>query len=319
MLKEFSKKILTIEFEVTNRELQYVLKSKNELDNIIFNSNSIISIKKEIKNSILRFSGVDNNLINEAIEKIKKIIRKAYFEDEFPLFDYVTEKELSKIATDFDVCLTIANDKIVIKGFLDQIYLVKSKLLSLSIQGKTVIYPKEWIKVHGNLTIFEIEKNTIEYKDINDEILKSNQNVEIIKIERIQNKFLWKLYQQRKKLLSSKFENLNEKWLFFGTKYAELEKIYDNIKSSNADDFLHFSDSAMYIMSNYSFQSEDKSKESIFFSRVDLGQIIEKTDSISKPIEHYKSIVSRENGFNIYVVSDSLRAYHQYLITFKKN
>ena len=88
---------------------------------------------------------------------------------------------------------------------------------------------KDWepMEDNQNLKLVQVLNNTQEYNNINNEISKSLPNSNILKIERVQNKWLWKCYKNKIQFLIEKGVEENEKWLFHGTRTIEPEKIYN--------------------------------------------------------------------------------------------
>ncbi len=70
-----------------------------------------------------------------------------------------------------------------------------------------------------------VSKDSAEWNEISDKILKPK----IVKIERIQNTWLWETYQTSEKRLSNKNDSVtNEKMLFHGSSKIEPKKIYNS-------------------------------------------------------------------------------------------
>ena len=72
-----------------------------------------------------------------------------------------------------------------------------------------------------NFKMDQLDGNSDEFKKINTHFKQTLPNSTIIKIERMQNKWLWKLYAKSVALLKEKSSDENEKYLFHGTRANE--------------------------------------------------------------------------------------------------
>ena len=197
-----------------------------------------------------------------------------------------------------------------------------------------VNYPEEWepMEENENLKLVQVLKDTKEYNDIHNEISKTVPNPNILKIERVQNKWLWKCYLNRKKLLREKGVEENEKWLFHGTRTTQPEQIYNgefgfDTRHSNAGSYgvgIYFAVNASYSKPGYCYRNKDGSL-SFFYVKVALGDTIainpnpairippEKPKKNNFAVERYDSV---NGGNQMYIVYENSRAYPHYYITF---
>ncbi|XP_057308682.1 protein mono-ADP-ribosyltransferase PARP11-like [Hydractinia symbiolongicarpus] len=163
--------------------------------------------------------------------------------------------------------------------------------------------------------------------------------ITVTKIERVQNKWLWRKYCLQKKLMIEKNgkNNVNEKLLFHGTRKNKPVLIW---KGENSFDLRHchvgnwgkgayFAEKAAYSI-NYAYES-GSGEDQIFMANVLTGFNIQmkgdkslqlppvkETDS-NGIIVRYDSVSGLSWGYKIYVLYQLDVAYPSYLITYKKN
>ena len=85
--------------------------------------------------------------------------------------------------------------------------------------------PKYWDKMKGNEGLVTIDPKSKEYAQVLRHFRKTS-NKTIVRIERCQNKFLWRRYQAKKISMMTKNKGvINERVLFHGTRATPPEKI----------------------------------------------------------------------------------------------
>ena len=94
---------------------------------------------------------------------------------------------------------------LVIKGLPDAINKIKATFLEISTQNQNILYPVEWSPMENeNLKICLLSQDSPEYKNIYTKVSKSVPSPNIVKIERIQNRWLWKDYINKTNFLKEK-------------------------------------------------------------------------------------------------------------------
>ncbi len=89
--------------------------------------------------------------------------------------------------------------------------------------------PAHWDPQVEKCELKPVTKRSSEWNEISDMMQKISFKVEITKIERIQNTWLWETYQMSKKRMSDKNDGvINEKKLFHGPKENKPKDIYDS-------------------------------------------------------------------------------------------
>ncbi len=207
--------------------------------------------------------------------------------------------------------------------------------------------PNTWEKQSSKCELKNVMRGTIEWKNIEDKMLKPNFSIKIMKIERIQNTWLWELYQLSKKRMSEKNNGeVNEKSLFHGTRLTVPKDIYDSEQGFDNrlaskgwwGEGTYFAESAKY-SDGYAHALEDGHKQ-MFLVQVVTGipcELSTLDQSLKAPPkkedhdslftllyapkfegERYDSVTGLSINSKIYVIYELGRVYPAYLITYMK-
>lgn len=177
-----------------------------------------------------------------------------------------------------------------------------------------------------------------EYERVTNEFLLTLPKVNILKVERIQNKVLWRRYLNCSRNFHRPF--LREELLFHGTRVNQPEDIY---KGGEGFD-MRFSSSGMWgrgnyfavnssYASSYAYTIHDGVKK-MFAAWVLTGNSIylppdssltkpplmtNEPSSTSSSVQHrYDSVYGSTGGSRVYITYDNEHAYPAYLITYKE-
>lgn len=215
--------------------------------------------------------------------------------------------------------------------------------------------PPHWQKMGDmkvNCRAFELRPYSKEYKEV-ERHFKSSVNLSVVKISRIQNRYLWHAYTCQKMQLISKNQGLvNERMVFHGTGTCPPNLIYEGKNSSGFDPRLgrgfygvgaYFAEKARYpVYGRYAHKCSN-GNSCLFLARVMTG--VSKiygnaTDEKLKrqpqlPAGHtfgpglYDSVTGGPHrptmggpGTNdsvMYIVYDSSMAYPEYLIEYRRS
>ncbi|XP_065189873.1 uncharacterized protein LOC135820768 [Sycon ciliatum] len=202
--------------------------------------------------------------------------------------------------------------------------------------------PKEWEPMSGELELKQVALGSPEFNQVQKLVHFSLPNAKIQRIDRIQNKFLWKKYNQMKDSISEKIKtNAAEKLLFHGTRGNSPDKIY----RSEVGFDMRYSSSGMWGQANY-FASEAKysdgyshtaphlnGERQIFLAKVIVGDSIEMTSTSGLRMPPVKAGVSSSaigdirydtvngvtNSTRVYMVYHNCQAYPFYLLTYRQS
>lgn len=175
-----------------------------------------------------------------------------------------------------------------------------------------------------------------EYEMVANRFKETMASNKIVKIEKIENNWHWKVYSRSVEFLKEKSGGANEKLLFHGTRKVNPETIYSDevgldMRFSNNGMWgraIYFAQDASYSQ-KYAHVNTDGS-ESMFLASVALGDIVElPAMSIeAPPFNHpgvnsslikkrYDSVKGLTMGSVVYMIYENGRVYPEYLITFK--
>ena len=204
--------------------------------------------------------------------------------------------------------------------------------------------PSHWEPQIDKCKLKSLVRRSSEWNNVIKQMLHPEFKVEIIKIERIQNTWLWETYQQSTKRMSSKNDGLvNEKMLFHGTRQTQPKDIYDSEQGFDSrlssqglwGEGTYFAVKFEY--SNKYAHTLDTGHKQIFLTQVLTGISCEyttKDQSLRAPPkkpdirpsrtlnshkfkgERYDSVNAETKGSKIYVIYEIGRVYPAYLITY---
>ena len=244
----------------------------------------------------------------------------------------------------------IGEDYVIkLDGFMDHVNIVENQLKDVYIKSLEDIqqqdrftqatFPDNWDAHASNemIRIVQLVNNSPEWVKVASIFKQSSRRV-IQTIERIQNKWLWRKYQQIKDSFKDIEQNENELTVFHGTRGTDPELIY---KGSEGFDFRH-SSTGMWGKANYfavnasfceSYQYTDPATNANKILQVKLlaGNVVHLSHDSSLtmppllPISVSQHFVGRRydtvsgdhsGGSKIYMVYTNERAYPEYLITY---
>ncbi|KAM6091270.1 protein mono-ADP-ribosyltransferase PARP12-like [Theristicus caerulescens] len=179
----------------------------------------------------------------------------------------------------------------------------------------------------------EISNTTSEYNRIKELFLQTMKSYNVLKIQRIQNPSLWKVFQWQKEQM--KRENggkeVNEKLLFHGTDTAFMKAIcihnFDwRICGSNGTNYgkgSYFARDASY---SHAYCQPVTKTNSMFVARVLVGDYIKGNAAYVRPptkssdrLRFYDSCVDNELNPSIFVVFEKHQIYPEYIIEYKQD
>ncbi|NXF94854.1 PAR12 polymerase, partial [Eubucco bourcierii] len=177
----------------------------------------------------------------------------------------------------------------------------------------------------------EISNTSTEYDRIKQLFLQTMKNYKVLKIQRVQNPSLWKVFQWQKEKM--KRENggrdVTEKLLFHGTKTIFMESIclhnFDwRICGNNGTNYgkgSYFARDASY--SHEYCQPVGKTK-TMFVARVLVGDYVRGNTAYVRPpikpfnsLQFYDSCVDNEFNPSVFVIFEKYQVYPEYIIEYK--
>ena len=179
-----------------------------------------------------------------------------------------------------------------------------------------------------------------EYEEILRLFKKTMPNSEVYKIQRVQNKVLWRRYYQQKQAMKqdTTHPSPNERQLFHGTRDTDPKQICQGNEGFD----MRFANKGMWGKGNYfaenasyshSFchQTRDRFRQ-ILVAKVLLGACkkMKKNSEMTKPPERdttgrkagqvqrrFDSVQGETNGTVVYITYDNIHSYPDYIITYR--
>ncbi|NXT58111.1 PAR12 polymerase, partial [Pluvianellus socialis] len=178
----------------------------------------------------------------------------------------------------------------------------------------------------------ELSNKTAEYNEIKQLFQQTMKGYSVLKIKRIQNPSLWKVFQWQKEQM--KRENggkeVDEKLLFHGTKSSFVEAIcfynFDwRICGSNGTNYgkgTYFARDASY---SHAYCQPEGKTNSMFVARVLVGDYVKGKATYVRPpakythgLQFYNSCVDNDLNPSIFVIFEKYQIYPEYLIDYKE-
>ena len=275
-----------------------------------------------------------------------------------PESDETLQLSLLRTTSQYLVAANMTGDTFKVKGaqgYVDKVsFQVRQEMLAYKERvltkrstpralGRTVEVPSHWDAQTEKVVLKSVSSGSKEWNDINSRVHETLPSVQVVRVERIQNQWLWEKYHFSRQRMSEKYEGIiNEKDLFHGTSITPPEKIF---KSEQGFDFrfcsrgmwgtgTYFAMNASY-SNNYAYTTG--TRKQMILAKVLTGETCQCSpdSSLKKPPvksqsklggsrntfedELYDSVKGHTNGSDIFVIYDHEKAYPAYLITYITN
>ena len=302
----------------------------------------------------LRANGVPSSL-DPAIKELEDTIAKATIEKECYLYEGSSDSfkaRLIKNMNKYFVTADLVDECLKLKGmsrYVERVYLLaeKEKISDREqclegVGDMEFKLPPDWKPQTEDVCLTEVTPGSNEWnKEINS-LRKTLGGVTVVKLERIQNKWLWERYSFAKKRMSkTNREHVNEMHLFHGTRDTPPEKVF---RSEKGVDF-RFSREGLwgtgsYFAVNASYSDAyayvppgGNNEKQMFICKVLTGESYKAEHSDSslrqpppKPFpthgsfeeERYDSVKGYTRQSYVYVVYDHEKVYPAFLVTYRK-
>ncbi|KAK7086032.1 hypothetical protein SK128_018082 [Halocaridina rubra] len=192
--------------------------------------------------------------------------------------------------------------------------------------------PAYWNKMSENQThlLVALDPNSPEFQEVSGRLRLTLPNANILKIQRLQNPYLWRLFQYKKLLLSQRYDGsqMNVQKLFHGTDPNYIDTVckenidwrqgitHEQIYGKGS----YFSHSAV-IARNYCVPN-DYGRFTVFFAIVIIGAIAKGDPALTQPPSNpsvnalYDTTVDNVEAPTVYVKYDKEEYYPEYVIEF---
>ncbi|XP_041928990.1 poly(ADP-ribose) polymerase family member 14-related sequence 1 isoform X2 [Alosa sapidissima] len=201
------------------------------------------------------------------------------------------------------------------------------------LQGDTSV-PDNWDDMTPNsqCQVFLLQNNSQEYLHVQKLFLKSCRNA-ILKIERVQNPYLWRNYEIKKQAMEVKNGHKNnERQLFHGTSQPTINHINHNgfnrsYAGKNAAAYgngTYFAVHAKYSAANTYSVPDAQGQKYMYLCRVLTGDFTAGRGGMIVPpakntttADLYDTVTDNPIAPSMFVVFNDIQAYPEYLITFQ--
>uniref|UniRef100_A0A672TM58 Poly [ADP-ribose] polymerase n=1 Tax=Strigops habroptila TaxID=2489341 RepID=A0A672TM58_STRHB len=271
-------------------------------------------------------------------ELLKSIIEWKYYEkDSYVPFDNLTNMHLENafLRKKKDISVIINEKKCTVNLEAKHVVDDQGKCTPIMrVDKQSIVLPVTWDDMENQrLKIVELRPETSEYRDVQERFLDTCQSFKIEKIERVQNPFLWKAYQIKKREMDNKNGNKNnERRLFHGTSKNSLTLInnsgfnrsYAGMHAANFGNGTYFAVKASY-SANAIFSTPDTGgKKYMYLARVLVGEYSQGTKgsitpaakNASNATDLFDSSTDNVRQPSMFIIFNDIQAYPEYLITF---
>ncbi|XP_067891260.1 protein mono-ADP-ribosyltransferase PARP14-like [Heterodontus francisci] len=181
----------------------------------------------------------------------------------------------------------------------------------------------------------QLQQQSKEYQDVEKSIKTSLNQLQIVKIVRLQNPCLWKNYMIRKQLLEEKNPagTNNERILFHGTASDTIDSIshlgfnrsYAGRNATACGNGTYFAVNANYSAQETYSRTDSNGWKYMYRARVLTGlycrgvggMVTPPPKNSANPTDLYDSVVDNVQAPSMFIIFNDIQAYPEYLITFK--
>ena len=235
----------------------------------------------------------------------------------------------------------LSSSKVVLKGLGNNLTKAALEIKDILLQdhNKADMYPDEWEPQNEEpLELKPLTKSSPEWSQVSQQFLTTLQSATIVKIERVQNKWLWEKYSQHSERMKRKNQGIiNEKLLFHGTRNTPPSCIYQDeegfdMRFSNAGlwgNGNYFAVNASY-SDSYTHRPSDGTRQ-MFLAKVLTGYSIKlnpdrslrmppvRQHSVKGADMRYDTVTGVTGGSEVFITYSNDKAYPFYLITYNAN
>lgn len=233
----------------------------------------------------------------------------------------------------------LSSNKVILKGLERNVTKATLEIKDILLQdySKAESYPDEWeLQNEEPLELKLLAKGSPEWSKVSQQFLATLPSTNIVKIERVQNKWLWEKYRQHSDRMKRKNEGvINEKLLFHGTRGTSPSCIYQDEEGFD----MRFSNAGMWGNGNYFAVNASYSHgyahplpdgmRQMFLAKVLTGYSYKCSPNRSlrmPPVRkqspkggdmRYDTVNGETGGSQVFIAYSNEKAYPFYLISYK--
>ena len=276
--------------------------------------------------------------LDKAKNDIDEFFKSNITTEEISLTSSLPASLICDISTKHSIEHSITPTQVVLKGLKSNVMKatmdIKDELFKKS--TKIVMLPAEWEPQTEDIELKSISEYTSEWSKVSQLFHATLSSAKIVKIERVQSKWLWEKYSQHSERMNRKNDgDINEKMLFHGTSDTPPSSIYQDeegfdMRYSNAGLWgigIYFAVNASY--SDKYAHSLPNGMKQMFLAKVLTGNSKElpsrrdlrlppvKEKSLKGVVIRYDTVKGHIKGSDVYITYLNDKAYPYYLITYK--
>ena len=277
--------------------------------------------------------------LDMAEQEVKKFLDANLYTEEIPIATIQLSSVAHEIGKKCNVAVSaLAQNRVMLKGLSTNVMKAAMEINTIALQDYTKAdeqsYPTEWEPQNEELELKQLGSDTQEWSKVSQQFQTTLPSAMIVKIERVQNKWLWeKYFQHAERMKKKNGGTINEKMLFHGTRNTPPSSIYNNeegfdMRFSNAGMWgtgNYFAVNARY-SNSYSHHLPDGTKQ-MFLAKVLTGDSIQlqpdnrlrmpPEKSSSKGVVRYDTVTGQTGGSQVFIAYSNDKAYPFYLISYK--
>ena len=276
--------------------------------------------------------------LDKAEIQINKFLQSKMVSEEISLVAPLSAHVLDTVCKKYKVKRSNpSSGKVVLKGLENSVIKATLEIKDILLQdyNKTDMYPDEWEPQNEEpLELKPLTKSSPEWSKVSQQFSATMQSASIVKIERVQNKWLWEKYSQHSERMKRKNKDVvNEKLLFHGTRNTAPSCIYQDeegfdMRFSNAGlwgNGNYFAVNASY-SHNYAHHLSAGTRQ-MFLAKVLTGYSVKLNSdrSLRMPpvmphsIKRYDTVTGVTGDSEVFITYSNDKAYPCYLITYNSN
>jgi hypothetical protein len=169
--------------------------------------------------------------VDKAKEELKNLLKKNKIQDS--IASQLTPTQINELQqrcerNSVQGCYDPTQKLFIISGNKRNVKQAKNDCLEYLLRSKDIPYPQEWEPQSQNCELKVVPENSTEWQRVANRVKETMPQVKIIKIERVQNKWLWKSYYHNRLKMEEKNGKAVEAQLFHGTSSNDPSLIYNS-------------------------------------------------------------------------------------------
>lgn len=277
--------------------------------------------------------------LDKAEVQINKFFEGNMFSEEISLSAALPAHVLDTVCKKYKVKRSDSSSgKVVLKGLENSVTKATLEIKDILLQdyNKAEMYPDEWEPQNEEpLELKPLTKGSPEWSKVSQQFCATLQSPSIVKIERVQNKWLWEKYNQHSERMKRKNEGVvNEKLLFHGTRNTPPSYIYQDEEGFD----MRFSNAGLWGNGNYFAVNASYSHNyahhpsagirQMFLAKVLTGYSVKlnpdrslrmppvRQRSVKGADMRYDTVTGVTGGSEVFITYSNDKAYPFYLITY---